>query len=249
VVGVNTAIFSPNGGNVGIGFAIPANQAKTVVAELKATGAVERGWLGVQIQDLDDELVATLGLDDAQGALVAEVVGDGPAARGGVRTGDVITRFDGQAIDSARTLSRVVGEADPADTAKVTVWRDGDPLELTVTLGEAERNAAVAAAARGDANGTGSLGLSLQPLTEEMRARLGLPAGARGALVAAVAPDSPAAEKGIRPGDVITRVNGADVDDVDAAVAALEEARDADARALLLVKRGDSQRFVALTFG
>ena len=248
VVGVNTAIFSPNGGNVGIGFAIPANQASSVIAELKESGAVERGWLGVQIQDLDDELAATLGLDDARGALVAEVLGGGPAAAGGIRTGDVITRFDGQAIDSARTLSRVVGDAEPADRAEVTVWRDGRARELTVTLGEAARSEAVASAAPGNANGTDALGLRLQPLTDEARARLGLPADAQGALVTAVAPQSPAAEKGIRPGDVITRINDVDVASVDAAIAALEAAREADARALLLVKRGDSQRFVALSF-
>ena len=117
VVGVSTAIFSPNGGNVGIGFAIPSNQAKSVIAEIKENGWVERGWLGVQIQDLDAELAASLGLDHEKGALVAEVVGDGPAEHGGVQAGDVITRFDGHEIDSARTLSRVVADTDPGDTA------------------------------------------------------------------------------------------------------------------------------------
>ena len=248
VVGVNTAIFSPNGGNVGIGFAIPASQASAVIAELKSSGAVARGWLGVQIQDLDDELAASLGLDAAKGALVAEVVGDGPAARGGIRTGDVITRFDGEAIADARALSRAVGAADPSDTARVAVWRDGRERELTITLGTAEQGQTVAAAARGPDSGTGALGLALQPLTDEVRARLGLAADAQGALVTAVAPQSPAAEKGIRPGDVITRVNDVEIDSVDAAVAALEAARGDNERALLLVKRGDSQRFVALSF-
>jgi serine protease Do len=247
VVGVTTAIFSPNGGNVGIGFAIPANQARSVVAELKENGAVERGWLGVQIQDLDDELAATLGLDAANGALVAEVLGDGPAASAGMRAGDVITRFDGRAIDSARTLSRVVGDADPSQSAEVTVWRDGKSRELSVTLGAAARSEPVAAAPPGEASGTGALGLALQPLTDEIKAGLGLPADTVGVLVAAVEPQSPAAEKGIRPGDVITRVDGEDVTSVNAAVAALETARKDDSRALLLVRRGDAQRFVALT--
>jgi serine protease Do len=247
VVGVNTAIFSPNGGSVGIGFAIPANQAKSVIAELKEDGVVDRGWLGVQIQDLDEELAASLGLDAADGALIADVVAGSPAAEAGLRTGDVITSFDGQAIEDARTLSRVVGNADPSEKAKLTVWRDGRSRELTVTLGEAERSEAVASAAPGDAQGTDTLGLALQPLTDETRARLGLSDDTRGALVASVSPDSPAARKGIRPGDVITRVNGVDVASVDAAVDALEAARD-DERALLLVKRGDAQRFVALSF-
>jgi serine protease Do len=125
VVGVNTAIFSPNGGNIGIGFAIPANQAKAIVADLKESGSVERGWLGVQIQGLDDDLAGSLGLPSEKGALVAEVVGDGPAAKAGVQAGDVITRFNGREIDSPRTLSRVVAEAPPSRPATVTVWRDG----------------------------------------------------------------------------------------------------------------------------
>src|SRR5690606_16362570 len=106
VVGVNTAIFSPNGGNVGIGFAIPANLAKDIVADLQENGSVERGWLGVQIQDLDKDLAASLSLEGTEGALVTEVVGDGPAARGGIQAGDVITRFNDRDIDSPRTLSR-----------------------------------------------------------------------------------------------------------------------------------------------
>jgi serine protease Do len=248
VVGVNTMILSPNGGNVGIGFAIPANQAKSVIAEIEQNGSVERGWLGVQIQDLDEELVASLGLSNDDGALVAEVVADGPAENAGIRAGDVVTRFDGHTIDSVRTLSRAVADADPSESVKVTVWRDGRNHELNVKLGEAERGEQVAALAPADSNASGQLGLTLQTLTDEQKAELGLAGDAEGALVVNVEPDSPAAEKGIRPGDVITRVNQQEVDSANAAVAALREARDKDSRALLLVKRGDSQRFVALSF-
>jgi serine protease Do len=249
VVGVNTAIFSPNGGNIGIGFAIPANQAKAVIAELRDNGSVERGWLGVQIQDLDAELAASLGLDNEHGALVAEVVGDGPAAHGGVLAGDVIRRFNDREIDSARTLSRAVAEAPPSKPAKVTVWRDGKSRELTVQLGEAAQSEQVAAATPGaGAQGSAALGLALRPLTDEDRARLGVPSEVEGALVVAVAPGSAAAEKGMRPGDVITQVNQQNVESVGDAVAALNAAKDGDARALLLVRRGDSQRFVALSF-
>jgi serine protease Do len=247
VVGVNTAIFSPNGGNIGIGFAIPANQAKAVIDELKARGSVERGWLGVQIQSLDEDLAASFGLDDERGALVTEVVRDGPAERGGVLAGDVITHFNGREIDSARTLSRAVGDADPDDTARITVWRDGRSRELSVELGEAAAEP-VAAATPGAADGTNALGLALRNLTDQDKADLGVPAETEGAVVVAVAPGSAAAEKGIRVGDVITRVNQTDVASADAAVAALNQAKAGNQRALLLVRRGDSQRFVALSF-
>jgi serine protease Do len=248
VVGVNTAIFSPNGGNIGIGFAIPANQAKAIIASLKENGSVERGWLGVQIQNLDEELSGSLGLRDQNGALVAEVVGDGPAAKGGVLAGDVITRFNGRDIDSARTLSRVVAEAVPSKPAKVTVWRDGKSHDLTVQLGEAAQSEQVAAATPGNSQGSAALGLTLRALSDEDRAQLGVPSDVEGALVVGVEPDSAAAEKGIRPGDVITRVNQQKVGSVGDAVTALNAAKQSDSRALLLVRRGDSQRFVALSF-
>jgi serine protease Do len=249
VIGVNTAIFSPNGGNIGIGFAIPANQAKQIVADLRENGTVERGWLGVQIQSLDEDLAESLGLSDAKGALVAEVVGDSPAAKGGVQAGDVITRFNGREIDSARTLSRVVADAQPEESAKVTVWRDGRSRELTVELGEAAQAEQVASAGSGGAaQPSAALGLTLRPLTEQDRAQLGLPSSVNGALVASVAPGSSAAAKGVRPGDVITRVNQRAVANVADAVAALNDAKENDENALLLVRRGDSQRFVALDF-
>jgi serine protease Do len=250
VVGVNTAIFSPNGGNVGIGFAIPANQAKDIVADLRENGSVERGWLGVQIQNLDDELAKSLRLDDTDGALVTEVVSDGPAAHGGLQAGDVITRFNGQDIDSPRALSRAVAAASPNTGAKVTVWREGRSRELTVELGEAQNEEAVAAnqGGAGPTHGGAALGLSLRPLTDSDRATLGLPSDVKGAVVAAVQPDSPAAEKGLRPGDVITRVNQKPVTNAADAVAELNAARERDETALLLVRRGDGQRFVALSF-
>jgi serine protease Do len=248
VIGITTAIFSPNGGNIGIGFAIPANQAKTVISELKSNGSVERGWLGVQIQNLDDELAASLGLDKDHGALVADVVDDGPAAHAGVKTGDVITRVNDHDIDSAKTLSRVVAGVQPNSTAKITVLRDGKRRELNVKLGEAAKGEEAVAAndSSAPADVSESLGLSLRALTDEDRADLGIPAGTAGALVADVDPDSSAAEKGIRPGDVITEVNHKSVRSPAETVAALRGAKGDKDRALLLVRRGDSQRFVAL---
>jgi serine protease Do len=249
VVGVNTAIFSPNGGNVGIGFAIPANQAKDIVADLRENGSVERGWLGVQIQDLDEDLAKSLRTNDTDGAVVVDVVDDSPAARGGLQVGDVITRFNDRAVDSSRTLSRAVAGATPNTGAKVTVWRDGRNRELTVEIGEAANETVAAAGSGGGAaQRQASLGLSLRPLADGERDALGLPSDVNGVVVAEVAPGSPAAEKGIRPGDVITRVNQKAVNSVGDAVAALNAVREAEETALLLVRRGDSQRFVALSF-
>ncbi len=250
VVGVNTAIFSPNGGNIGIGFAIPANQAKEIVADLKENGSVERGWLGVQIQDLDAELARSLRVDGDKGALVADVVSGGPAEGAGLQVGDVITRFDGRDVDSARTLSRLVASVSPSESAKVTVWRDGRSRDITVKLGQAQNDIVASAGPRSGANAPASaaLGLSLRGLTENDRAMLGLPSGVSGAVVASVEPGSPAEEKGLRPGDVITSVNQQAVDNVGDAVAALNSAKSNDETALLVVRRGDSQRFVALSF-
>jgi serine protease Do len=216
VIGINTAIFSPNGGNIGIGFAIPASQAKNVIKQLRDNGSVQRGWLGVQIQDLDDELATSVGVKTAKGALVADVVKDSPAARAGVQAGDVITRFNDHEIDSARALSLAVADVSPSSSAKISVWRDGKSRDLSVT--------------------------------DQDRARLGVPSDVNGALVVAVEPDSAAADKGLEPGDLITRVNQKPVTSANAAVAALKTAKKDKSSALLLVRRGDSQRFVALSF-
>jgi serine protease Do len=250
VVGVNTAIFSPNGGNIGIGFAIPSNQVREIVAELRENGSVERGWLGVQIQEIDEDLAASLGLNSTRGALVTSVVDDSPAAKGGVQAGDVVTRFNGQEIDSPRALSRSVASAPPSRPAQLTVWRDGRTRELTVELGEVTEGEPVAATSSPTPgqSGSGALGLTLQRLTDEDRTQLGIPRSVEGALVTNVLPGSTAAEKGIRAGDVITRVNQRAVASVADAIAALNAAKENGERALLLVRRGDSQRFVALSF-
>ena len=136
VIGVNTAIYSPNGGSIGIGFAIPANQAKAILDELRANGVVERGWLGVSIRSVDRELAESLGLDEARGARIARVEPGSPADRAGLVNGDVITEFDGEVVDSARTLSRLVGATDADERISIGVWRDGETLELNVELGE-----------------------------------------------------------------------------------------------------------------
>jgi serine protease Do len=249
VIGINTAIFSPNGGNIGIGFAIPASQAKNVIKQLRDNGSVQRGWLGVQIQDLDEELATSVGLKSGKGALVADVMKDSPAAHAGLQSGDVITRFNDHEIDSARALSLAVADVSPSSTAKVTVWRDGKSRDLSVKLGEAAKAEEVASNGPvGNDASADLLGLTLRGLTDQDRARIGVPSDVNGALVVAVEPDSAAADKGLEPGDLITRVNQKPVTSASGAVAALKAAKKDKSNALLLVRRGDSQRFVALSF-
>jgi serine protease Do len=248
VIGINTAIFSPNGGNIGIGFAIPATQAKGVIKQLRDNGSVQRGWLGVQIQDLDEELATSVGLKNGKGALVADVVKDSPAAHAGLQAGDVVTRFNDHEIDSARALSLAVADVSPSSSAKVTVWRDGKSRDLSVKLGESQAEEVASNAAPANSDGANALGLTLRGLTDQDRARLGVPSDVNGALVVAVEPDSAAADKGLEPGDLITRVNQKPVSSASAAVTALKTAKKDKSNALLLVRRGDSQRFVALSF-
>jgi serine protease Do len=244
VIGVNTAIYSPNGGNVGIGFAIPASQAEHIVDELKVDRVVHRGWLGVQIQGLDDDLAKSLGLSSADGALVADVTAGSPADEAGLAVGDVITRFGGRDIDSPKTLSNVVADQDPGSTARVQVWRGGKNKSLKVTVAEMEEPASLVAANASEEDAVARLGLRLAPLTEGYRARLGTPEDVDGVVVEAVRPGSEAAEKGLRAGDVITRVNGHEV--ASPGTVAKEMDKAGNDRALMLVRRGDTQYFTSL---
>lgn len=244
VIGVNTAIYSPNGGNVGIGFAIPASQAKEIVEDLKVNRVVHRGWLGVQIQRLDEDLAQSLGLETAEGALVADVTDDSPADKAGVTVGDVITRFGSRDIDSPKTLSLAVADQDPGSTARMHIWRNGRDKTLRVTVSEMEETDNLLAANTPEADTAGKLGLRLAPLTDAYRARLGAPKDVDGVVVEAVQPGSEAAQKGLRPGDLIMAVNGHEVTTPGKALREMETA-DND-HALLLVRRGDSQYFAAL---
>jgi serine protease Do len=247
VVGVNTAIFSPNGGNIGIGFAIPATQVEEIIDELRAKGHVERGWLGVSVQGLDEEIAAGLGLEDAQGALVAGVVAGGPAAEAGVMAGDVIVGLNGERLEDVRELVRAVGSSDPGDDVELEVWRSGDTQTLRASLGEAEeadtppglRDAPEAEAA--------SLGLRVDELDDAMRRRLRITADVEGVVVTDVVRDSVAAGRGLRPGDVIVGVGQQPVGSVQeydgALAAAMDSGRDT---VVLQVLRGDVRQFVAL---
>jgi serine protease Do len=246
VIGINTAIFSPNGGNIGIGFAIPANNAERILAELREGGTVSRGWLGVQIQDLNEELASHFALDNPQGALIAEVQPDSPAEAGGLEAGDIVTGLNGRDIDSARTLARVVGSLDQGEKVEIEVWRDGAREELEITIGD--RSTGQQVASRGGIPGRAgtSLGLTVEGLTPELRADLNLPRDATGAVVTAVEPNSPAARQGIQVGDVIRSVNGQPVESARDVASGLAGLQSGDESALVLLQRNGSSRFVTL---
>ncbi|BBK36282.1 serine protease [Allostella sp. ATCC 35155] len=251
VIGINTAIYSPNGGSVGIGFAVPSNLAKPIIEQLKTTGKVERGWLGVQIQPVTPDIADSVALDRARGALVTSVQPDSPAQRAGLRQGDVIIGFDGRAIDRVRDLTQGVAMTEAGSRAEVSVWRDARQQQLTASIGRLDPEKQAAAEQEpADAQSEGKLGLALAPLDRETRREHGIPNGVRGVVVMSVDPDSPAADKGIRAGDVIVKVGGRNVTspgDVAERVSAAQGERRKSV--LLLVNRRGSERFVALPLG
>ncbi|MFC0282864.1 DegQ family serine endoprotease [Camelimonas abortus] len=251
VIGINTAILSPSGGSVGIGFAVPSSLAAPVIEQLLKYGETRRGWLGVRIQNVDEATAEALGLDRPRGALVAGVDEKGPAKPAGVQVGDVIIRFDGQEVKDSRELPRIVSFSPVGKECEVVVLRKGREVTLKVKLGRLE-DGEKELAARGELPGASAisrtLGLELAPLNAEARARFGVAASVKGVLVAGVDPDSRAAERRLQPGDVIVEINQEQVEtpaDVSGRIAALK--KDGKKSALLLVAtpRGD-MRFVAL---
>jgi serine protease Do len=248
VVGMNTAIFSPSGGSVGIGFAIPASSIQVVVDQLKATGTVQRGWLGVSIQDLTPDMASSLGLRGATGAIVAEVVDNSPASRAGFRQGDVVLALNGNTLSDSRDLTRRVAALRPGERASFTVHRDGARHTLTAAIEkrDTQRIAGVNAPG-GDGTALSSLGLTVVPLNAALRRQFNIDEAVSGVVVTAVEPRSDAAAKGLETGHVITRVNNRAVrlpSDVSQAVAEAQRAgRDT---ALFLILDGRAERFVAL---
>jgi serine protease Do len=238
VVGINTAIFSQSGGNIGIGFAIPANLAKELVPQLKDKGRVVRGYLGVTIQKITSDIASSLGLKNENGALVAGVAEGGPAERAGIKTGDVITEFNGKPIKDSSELPLEVARVAPGQTVQVKILRDGKPSTVSVSIAEMKDSEAVAAASQGD------FGMTIQPLTPELAQSLGLE-GTEGLVVSAVNPGSAADEAGIMRGDVITEVNRRPVRTIEDYKREIERTEGGKS-ILLLVKRNQGSLFLAL---
>ncbi|MGP1356375.1 DegQ family serine endoprotease [Roseicyclus sp.] len=249
VIGVNTAILSPTGGSIGIGFAMSSEVVTNVVAQLREFGETRRGWLGVRIQDVSDDIAEGLGLAEARGALVTDVP-EGPALDAGVEVGDVILSFDGEDIQDTRELVRIVGESGVGETVRMTVHRDGATETLLVTLGRREtaEGAAAPSSALPEPEPAGEvLGLTVTPLTDELRRSLGAEGVTGGLVIEGVDPASDAASKGLQPGDIITEVAQQPVRTVAEFEERVTAAGDAGQKSvLLLIRRGGDPRFVAL---
>ncbi|RAI01026.1 serine protease [Acuticoccus sediminis] len=246
VIGVNAAIYSPTGGNVGVGFAIPSNLAENIVEKLTTSGHVDRGYLGVMIQLLDQNVAEALGIDGTDGALVTEVTSGSPAAASGLRAGDVITGFAGRTVGSPHELSRIVADANAGTPAEVGLIRDGKAMTLKVTVGAMPNEDTVVAAEDETYAPTGRLGLALIDLTPQLRQQFNLGADDTGALVAAVDPDKAAAEAGIEVGDVIVAVGTEATHDAQQTNDLIQKSETGSGKVLLLVERNGHRLYVAL---
>jgi serine protease Do len=244
VIGVNTAIFSPSGGSVGIGFDIPAATAKLVVAQLKDKGYITRGWLGVQVQPVTADIADSLGLKQAKGALVDNPQAGSPAAKAGIEAGDVITSVNGTDVKDSRDLARTISEMAPGTSVKLDVLHKGTSKTVTLAVGELPNDRQANAGGERQSKetaGTPRLGLSLAPASEVQGA------GEKGVVVTSVDPDGPAAEHGVKTGDVILNVGGKSVANVGDVRSALSEAGTSGKRSVLLqLKTADATRFVAV---
>jgi serine protease Do len=246
VIGVNTAIYSPSGGSVGIGFDVPAQTAKTVIAELTDKGVVTRGWLGVQVQPVTKGIADSLGMKNAEGAMVDEPQNGSPAAKAGVQSGDVVTALNGTPVKDSRDLSRKVAALAPGSSVELDILRNGESKTLTVTLGELPNRRQANAGNQETRPDSGSphIGLRLAPANEVAGS------GGKGVVVTAVDPEGSAAELGFQSGDVIVDVGGRTVGNASDVRNALSEARSQGKHAVLMrVKTADTVKFVALPVG
>ncbi len=241
LVGINSQIMSPSGGNIGIGFAIPSNMAQNVMTQLVSTGHVRRGMLGVTVQAVNSDMAQSLGLSTVQGAIVDQVNTDSPASKAGLEQGDVILKVNGQAIDNSNSLRNRVSALAPGTNVTLDVFRKGENRQLTATLGEMpEENARPAS----PASGSSDLGMTLEALTPALSSRLNLPRGTSGVAVTDIDPSGAAAHAGIQSGDVLTQLNGQ-------AVTSPSQVRDIlsshhDRPVLAAVVRGAQRFYVAL---
>jgi serine protease Do len=252
VIGINTAIFSPSGGSIGLGFAIPSSLAEPVVAQLRTNGRVERGLLGVQIQPVTTELAQSMALDSEKGALVAQVQPDSPALAAGIKSGDVIKSVDGKNVESIRDLTRMISAIKPGTSVKLGVWRDGKEMSVNAKVGDQKEEAAVVktnADQPADAKKAEpmSYGVSLAPISPEARQELKLDDSIKGAVVAAVEPGSPADDQGLKAGDVLQQVGKDMVDSPKMAAEKLKDAKKTGKPVLMKIYREGMTRFVAIS--
>jgi len=248
LIGINSQILSPSGVSIGIGFAIPSNMARDVMGQLVKVGRVRRGMVGVRIQPVDAEIAAALGLADVRGALVSEVTPDSPAARAGLKRGDVILNFNGTSVADSNAFRNAVARTQPGTQVTLTILRGGREQQLRVTLAELPVETSREGSEGGEpstgANDTGRLGATVEPVTPETAARLELPRDARGLLVTRVNPEGSAADAGLRRGDLIQEVNQQPVTTPEQLRTALAGA--GDRPVLLLVQRGGATSYIPL---
>ncbi|MGE0423116.1 MAG: DegQ family serine endoprotease [Reyranellaceae bacterium] len=247
VIGINTAIFSPTGGNIGLGFAIPSSLAEPVITQLKEHGKVARGQLGVQIQPVTQGIADSLSLKSTDGALVAGVMPNSAAQKAGIKDGDIIRSVDGKDVKTLRDLTRMIAAAAPGSSVSLGVWRDGQDMTLKAKLG-GQASTAVKADASGTAGKVDSAvyGVSLGELSPQARQRLDLGPSIKGALILEVQPGSPAEERGLQAGDVIVQIGREPVSGTDDAIAKLRTAKHDKKPALLKIWRDGSTRYVAV---
>jgi serine protease Do len=247
VIGVNTAIYSPSGGNVGIGFAVPAEQAEKIIAQLRDRGVVLRAWLGVHIQRVTPDLAESFGLDKSRGALVSKVEPDSPAENAGIVPGDIILGFDGNTVDRMKRLPRLVASATIGDKVGISIWRDGREITLYPVMQPTGNTSQIAAYSSQRDHGPLNLGLLLSALDHDTRQRYGIGADAAGILVEQVKPGSPAADKGLKRGDLIVQVERRPVDTPARMTELVHTAYQNNQKVvLLLIQRKDQQHFVTL---
>jgi len=256
VIGINTAIYSRSGGSIGLGFSIPANQAKLVIAQLRQFGHPRRGYIGVKIQPVSQDIADSVGLKEPTGAMIAAMDDSGPAAKAKLQGGDVVLKFNGVPIKEMRNLPRTVAETEIGKTVPVVVWRDGKEVSLDITVGEMPDDAKVATNDNKPADAkkpsskpvdVAALGLKIAPVTDDLRTKFQLPDGQKGVVIVDVAPKSSATEKGLKPGDVIVEVQQEEVTTPTAMADRVDRFRKSGRKSvLLLVQTGDGMRYIAL---
>jgi serine protease Do len=251
VIGINTAIYSPSGGSIGIGFAIPSALARPIIEQLRATGKVERGWIGARIQPVSDEIAEAVGLDKGRGAMIAVIDPASPAAQAKLQPGDVILAYDGKPIDRSRQLPRLVADTPPETPIKLTVWRDGKEHEVELKVAGVNSNRPAAPPPEPEKPkpppSVEALGLKFVKVSPELRKQFSLPEAAKGVVIAEVPQNSPAASQGLRPGDLLVAVGHEGVGSLDELQQKLAAAKkNGHKNVLVRVEREGNTRFVAL---